>query len=89
MGPSTVMDLAYRGMETILLLSIPLLGTALLTGLLVALFQAATQINEQTLSFIPKIFAVLLVLMLAGPWFLGILQTFTVELFTQLPSMLH
>lgn len=89
MSPSTVMDLAYHGMKVILLLAVPLLGTALLTGLVVALFQAATQINEQTLSFIPKIFAVLFVLMLGGPWFMGILKTFTVQLFTQLPSMLN
>ncbi|KGE78526.1 flagellar biosynthetic protein FliQ [Halomonas sp. ND22Bw] len=87
MTPETVMTIAYQGMRVTLLLAGPLLLTALFTGLLVSLFQAATQINEMTLSFIPKILAVFAVLVLAGPWLLGLITTFTRELFGNIPSM--
>nr|WP_269816089.1 flagellar biosynthesis protein FliQ [Halomonas sp. G15] len=83
-----VMNLAYQGMRVTLLLAAPLLLAALATGLLVSLFQAATQINEMTLSFIPKILAVFAVLVLAGPWLLKLITTFTRELFTNIPAML-
>ncbi|RTR04394.1 flagellar biosynthesis protein FliQ [Halomonas nitroreducens] len=88
MTPETVMSIAYQGMRVTLLLGGPLLITALLTGLLVSLFQAATQINEMTLSFIPKILAVFAVLVLAGPWLLTLITTFTRELFSNIPSMI-
>ena len=87
MNPETVMSLAYQGMRVTLLLGAPLLLTALLTGLLVSLFQAATQINEMTLSFIPKILAVFAVLVLAGPWLLELIITFTRELFSNIPAL--
>ena len=87
MHPETVMSLAYQGMRVTLLLAAPLLLTALLTGLLVSLFQAATQINEMTLSFIPKILAVFAVLVLAGPWLLELIITFTRELFSNIPAL--
>jgi len=86
--PEMVMNLAYQGMRVTLLLAAPLLLAALATGLLVSLFQAATQINEMTLSFIPKILAVFAVLVLAGPWLLKLITTFTRELFTNIPAML-
>lgn len=88
MTPEMVMNLAYQGMRVTLLLAAPLLLTALATGLLVSLFQAATQINEMTLSFIPKILAVFTVLVVAGPWLLSLITTFTRELFTNIPAML-
>lgn len=88
MTPEMVMNLAYQGMRVTLLLAAPLLLVALATGLLVSLFQAATQINEMTLSFIPKILAVFAVLVLAGPWLLKLITTFTRELFTNIPAML-
>ncbi|GEK74408.1 MULTISPECIES: flagellar biosynthesis protein FliQ [Halomonas] len=87
MTPETVMTIAYQGMRVTLLLAGPLLLTALFTGLLVSLFQAATQINEMTLSFIPKILAVFAVLVLAGPWLLSLITTFTRELFDNIPNM--
>ncbi|MDR5866458.1 flagellar biosynthesis protein FliQ [Halomonas koreensis] len=87
MTPETVMTIAYQGMRVTLLLAGPLLLTALFTGLLVSLFQAATQINEMTLSFIPKILAVFAVLVLAGPWLLGLITTFTRELFGNIPNL--
>ncbi|WP_163575932.1 flagellar biosynthesis protein FliQ [Halomonas faecis] len=89
MTPEMVMGIAYQGMRTALFLGGPLLLTALLTGLTVSLFQAATQINEMTLSFIPKILAVCVVLVLSGPWLLQIITDFTRELFTSIPSMLQ
>ncbi|MGM0535174.1 MAG: flagellar biosynthesis protein FliQ [Pseudomonadota bacterium] len=88
MTPEEVMNIAYQGMRVTLLLAGPLLLTALATGLLVSLFQAATQINEMTLSFIPKILAVFAVLVLAGPWLLKLITTFTIELFSNIPAMI-
>lgn len=87
MTPETVMGLAHQGMRVTLLLGAPLLLTALFTGLLISLFQAATQINEMTLSFIPKILAVFAVLVLTGPWMLQLIITFTRELFSNIPQM--
>lgn len=88
MTPESVMDLAYQGMRVTLLLAGPLLLTALLVGLLISLFQAATQINEMTLSFIPKILAVFTVMVLAGPWMIQLIVEFTRELLTNIPLMI-
>lgn len=88
MTPESVMDLAYQGMRITLFMAGPLLLTALLVGLLISLFQAATQINEMTLSFIPKILAVFTVLVLAGPWMIKLIVDFTRELFTNIPRMI-
>ncbi|WP_404298395.1 flagellar biosynthesis protein FliQ [Halomonas sp.] len=87
MTPEMVMGLAYQGMKVTLFLGGPLLLTALVTGLIVSLFQAATQINEMTLSFIPKILGVFVVLVLAGPWLLKLITGFTRELFLNIPMM--
>lgn len=87
MTPEMVMSIAYQGMRVTLLLAGPMLLAALFTGLLISLFQAATQINEMTLTFIPKILAVFTVLVLAGPWLLGLITDFTHRLFTNIPSM--
>ncbi|MCK2087346.1 flagellar biosynthesis protein FliQ [Thauera aromatica] len=89
MTPEMVMTLAYKAMQTAVLLAAPMLLMALLTGLLISLFQAATQINEMTLSFIPKILAVFAVLVLAGPWLLELITTYTRELFTSLPTLVR
>ncbi|MES1948656.1 flagellar biosynthetic protein FliQ [Salinisphaera sp. C84B14] len=88
MSPATVMELAYQGMRVTLLMATPLLLTALLVGLIVSLFQAATQINEMTLSFIPKILAVFAALIIAGPWMLGLIQDFTRNLFLSIPGLI-
>jgi len=87
MTPETVMDLASQSMRLALLLAAPLLLTALLIGLLVSLFQAATQINEMTLSFIPKILGVCVVLILAGPFLLRLLTEFTERLLRNIPYL--
>jgi flagellar biosynthetic protein FliQ len=81
------MSIAYQAMMVTLYLGAPLLITALLIGLLVSLFQAATQINEMTLSFIPKILGVFAVLIIAGPWLLSLIIDFTRTLFQNIPFL--
>lgn len=89
MTPEMVMDLAYQGMRITVIMAAPLLLTALAIGLLVSLFQAATQINEMTLSFIPKILGVFGLLLFGGPFLLQQITEFTRELILNLPAMLH
>ncbi|WP_422732637.1 flagellar biosynthesis protein FliQ [Microbulbifer magnicolonia] len=74
-------------MMVALFMGAPMLVTALLVGLLVSLFQAATQINEMTLSFIPKILAVFAVLVIAGPWLLALITDYTRALFLNIPFL--
>tara|TARA_B100000378_G_scaffold243005_1_gene212546 strand:- start:598 stop:849 length:252 start_codon:yes stop_codon:yes gene_type:complete len=81
------MSLAYQGMKVTLMMAAPLLLTALLIGLLVSLFQAATQINEMTLSFIPKILGVFAMLIVSGAWIIQLLVNFTRELLQNIPQM--
>jgi len=87
MTPEIVLNLVQQALEITLLVSAPLLLTALATGLLVSVFQAATQINEMTLSFIPKLIAIFAVAVLAGPWMIGVMVDFTRRLFVSLPSV--
>ena len=89
MTPEMVMNLAYQGMRVALMLSTPLLLSALVIGLLVSLFQAVTQINEMTLSFIPKILGVFGVLVLAGPYLIQVITDFTAELLRNLPLLVQ
>ncbi|WP_425331922.1 flagellar biosynthesis protein FliQ [Pseudomonas eucalypticola] len=81
------MDLAYRGMRVSLFVAAPLLLTTLAVGLIVSLFQAATQINESTLSFIPKIIGICAVLVLAGPLMMDMILDFTRDLLVGLPGL--
>ena len=74
-------------MQVTLMIAVPMLLVALIIGLLVSIFQAATQINEMTLSFIPKLIGVFLVLDLAGPWMLSVLTDYMRELFSSIPGM--
>ncbi|CAO1664418.1 MULTISPECIES: flagellar biosynthesis protein FliQ [Salinicola] len=87
MSPEMVMSMAYQGMKVTLMIAAPLLLTALLVGLLVSLFQAATQINEMTLTFIPKILGVFAMLILSGAWMIQLLVNFTRELLQNIPQM--
>ncbi len=82
MNPDTVIDIGRDALTITVLLSAPLLMAALLTGLVVGLFQAATQINEQTLSFIPKLLAMVIVLVATGPWLLQVILDYTSNLIT-------
>ena len=88
MTPETVMALGRQAIEVTLLLSGPLLLVALVIGLIVRIFQAATQINEATLSFIPKLVGTLLVLLLAGPWMLQLFVDYIRQLFEKIPLLI-
>ena len=85
MTPELVMDIGRQAIEMTLLLSAPLLLAALLIGLVISVFQAATQINEQTLSFIPKLVGMYLVLILAGPWMLQLMVDYMRRLLESIP----
>lgn len=89
MTPETVLAVGRHALEITLLLAAPLLLTALAVGLLVGVFQAATQVNEMTLSFIPKLIAMAAALMLAGPWMLKLIVAYTRELFESIPGLLR
>lgn len=88
MSPESVLTVFQQALEVMTVLILVLLIPALVVGLLVAMFQAATQINEMTLSFIPKILVTLAVLMIAGPWMLQLLIDYTRRLVDSIPSLL-
>jgi flagellar biosynthetic protein FliQ len=88
MNPQSVITLGQQGMEVMLVVGAPLLLAALITGLLVSIFQAATQINEATLSFLPKLLAVLATLVVAGPWMIQLLVDYIQRLFSSIPSVI-
>jgi len=87
MTPEDVMAYGREALMLALLISAPLLVTALAVGVLVGLFQAATQINEMTLSFIPKVLAMAAVLIVAGPWMLRLLVEYTKRLIEGIPGL--
>lgn len=86
MTPDLAVNVARKAVETILLCAAPMLLSGMLVGLIVAILQAATQVNEQTLTFIPKIVAVFLTLLLFGPWIIKIMTTFTLGIFETLAT---
>jgi len=88
MTPDSVLDIGQRALEVTTVLGSVVLLPALVAGLLVAMFQAATQINEMTLSFIPKLFIVATVFMMAGPWLLRVIMTFTITLYESIPELI-
>ncbi len=88
MTPETVMNVGRQTLEVIGLLAGPLLISSLVVGLIIAMFQAATQINEMTLTFIPKLITVAAVLMIAGPWLLQNMVSFTVRLYQSIPQLI-
>ncbi|EOA2920061.1 flagellar biosynthesis protein FliQ [Yersinia enterocolitica] len=88
MTPESVMALGVEAMKIALALAAPLLLAALVSGLIVSLLQAATQINEMTLSFIPKILAVFATLVIAGPWMLSLILDYMRNLFTSLTTLI-
>ncbi len=88
MTPDSVIDIGQQAMEVTALLAAVVLLPALAIGLVVAMFQAATQINEMTLSFIPKLIVVALALMFAGPWMLRILMNFSQSLIGSVPELI-
>ena len=87
MDSAMVVDLARQALWMTMLISAPLLGVGLLVGLVVGIFQAATSINEQTLSFIPKIVAMGITMALAGSWMINTMVDYTKGIFIRIPSL--
>jgi flagellar biosynthetic protein FliQ len=87
MDSDTVVTLATQAMSLALKISIPLLGVGLVVGVLISIVQAVTSIQEQTLSFIPKVLAMAAVLVIGGPWMLNQLLSYTSELWMSIPNM--
>jgi flagellar biosynthesis protein FliQ len=83
----SVVSICVSAMEVAMKIALPLLLVGLVVGLIVSIFQAVTQIQEQTLSFIPKIIGMCVVLVVAGPWRLGQIITWTEDLYGQIPSL--
>ncbi len=86
MDQSIVITIGREGLFTVIKLIIPILGLGLLTGLLVAVFQATTQIQEQTLAFIPKILVIMLAVAFFGPWMLSTMVDYVTNLFQSIPQ---
>ena len=89
MSPEFVIDIGQRTIETALLLSAPILIATLVVGLIVSLFQAVTQINEATLTFLPKIIAVAISLVIFFPWMLALIVDFTTNILTNIPTYIR
>jgi flagellar biosynthesis protein FliQ len=87
MDQDVVVSLATQAMSLALKLSLPLLGVGLVVGVIISIIQAVTQVQEQTLSFIPKVLAMAAVLVIGGPWMLNQLLSYTSELWTSIPNM--
>jgi flagellar biosynthetic protein FliQ len=87
MTPETVIEIGQAALRTCLLVAGPMLLAGMLVGLIISIFQAATQINEMTMTFVPKIVTVFVVLVLSLPWIIGQLTSFTTEIFARLASM--
>ena len=85
----TVTEIGRQAIETTMLVSAPILGLSLIVGLLVSTFQAMTQINEATLTFVPKVLAVFAATLLFLPWMMGVLIAFMTHIITSIPSLIH
>jgi flagellar biosynthetic protein FliQ len=88
MTPDTIIDLSQQALYVIAMITAPMLLSALAIGLFIGMFQAATSINEQTLSFIPKLMVLLLSILIAGPWMLNLLLSFTRRLYIGIPGLI-
>ncbi len=89
MSPEMIAGLARQALQVTLMISLPILGIGLLVGVAVSLLQAATQIQEMTLTFVPKIVSIFIGLLLLLPWIMSQLTAFTMEIFRQIPSLMH
>lgn len=87
MTPTTVIEIGRNAVELTLMISAPLFLAALATGLIISIFQAATQINEATLSFVPKLIAIFVTLILAGPWMLTMMTDYIRRLYEAIPGL--
>lgn len=88
MTPEMVITIVQRAIEVTVLVAAPMLAAALIVGLVVSIFQTATQINEMTLSFIPKLLAMIAVMVVAGPWMTSTMMDYIVRLYSSIPSLI-
>ncbi len=88
MTPGTVMEIGRQAIEVTLLISAPALLAALVVGLIISIFQAATQLNEATLQFVPKLVVMFVVLLLAGPWMMQYMIDYIQHLFESIPQLI-
>ncbi len=88
MTPTAVIEIGRGAVELTLMISAPLFLAALVTGLVISIFQAATQINEATLSFVPKLIAIFVTLILAGPWMITLMTDYMRRLFESIPGII-
>ncbi len=88
MTPETIIQIGQESLYYLTILLLVLLVPALIVGVLISMFQAATQINEMTLSFIPKLLITLLVMVIAGPWMLSLVTEYTLRLFEDIPQLI-
>ena len=89
MNPEAVMSLSYQAMKVALMAAAPALLVVLVVGLVVSIFQAATQINEMTLSFIPKLLALCGILVLTGPWLMGTMVDYMRQMIQSIPTLVN
>jgi len=87
MTPDSVIQIGSEAIKMVLMISLPMLGVALVVGIAISLFQAVTQIQEMTLTFVPKIIAVFVAMILAAPWMTEKMVSFTKELFAIIPTL--
>jgi len=89
MDIETIVGIGQQALEVTILLAAPVMGASMVVGLVISMFQAATQINEQTLSFVPKLLTIALVLAFGGKWMLNVIVTFTLNLYDNIPSLIQ
>jgi flagellar biosynthetic protein FliQ len=87
MNQDFAVQVIYQGVITLLMVSLPIVGVGLLVGFMISLFQAVTQIQEQTLTFVPKVIAVLLMVAFTSPWIISLMVDFTTTLWSTIPNM--
>jgi len=89
MGQDFAIQVLYQGITTVLMVSLPIVGVGLIVGFTISLFQAVTQIQEQTLTFVPKVIAVFLMLAFTSPWIFSVMIDFTTSLWSTIPGMVR
>jgi len=89
MNQDFAVQVIYQGVTTVLMISLPAVGVGLLVGFMVSLFQAVTQIQEQTLTFVPKVISVLLMVAFTSPWIISVMVDFTTTLWSAIPAMVR
>ncbi len=89
MNDDIILQLGQNALKTMAMVSAPLLLSTLIVGLIVSIFQALTQINEATLTFVPKMIVMAIILVLLGPWMLDLMKTYTVELFDSFATVVR